>query len=108
MLSLHPFNVSSPEGSSVLIAPFWDNTDYETGGQVYYRFSSEQNLVNKIAANISNAFGGNFNPVWAFVATWYDMLPQFDDPSESDTERAVRLGTRTHIHIHTTWLCQQN
>ena len=72
-LSPEPYALGAE--SSVLIAAFWDNIDYEEGGRVYYRFTSRPSVLDRIATNISAAFGVDFDPTWAFIATW-DILPQ--------------------------------
>lgn len=59
-----------------VIAPFWDDSDVRNGGQVYHRFSTDQQLLDQISVNISDAFGSEFSPMVAFIATW-DRIPQF-------------------------------
>ena len=59
-----------------IIAPFWDDSDNRNGGQVLYRFTNEQSILDEIALNISSAFGVEFAPSTAFIATW-DRLPRF-------------------------------
>ena len=54
----------------VLIAPFWDDTDYGVGGSVLYRFTTDPDILDEVGLNISNAFQVDFNPVMAFISTW--------------------------------------
>ena len=64
-----------------LIAPLWEDSDNRMGGQVYYRLTQEQSLLDQVAANISDAFGVEFSPTSAFVATW-NALPQINAPPD--------------------------
>ena len=69
-----PFPISPP--SLGIIAPFWDISNNAIGGQVLYRFTNEQSILDELALNISSAFGVEFAPSTAFIATW-NQLPQF-------------------------------
>ena len=62
-----------------LIAPFWDDhvitsDSGNAGGTLYYRFTSDQDLLNEVGANISAAFLVSFSPTVLFVATWDRVL----------------------------------
>ena len=46
-----------------------------------YRFTDEQSILDEIALNVSSAFGVEFAPSTAFIATW-DRLPEFDGPAD--------------------------
>ena len=65
-----------------LIAPFWDDSDSSSGGQVFYRFTSDEAILGEISANISDAFGVDFTPVSAFIATWFEIPQAFSNPDE--------------------------
>lgn len=67
---------SFPIPTNVLIAPFWDDSDNTLGGQVFYRFTDNQEILDVISTRINGAFPVNFNPLTAFIVTWY-QLPQF-------------------------------
>ena len=74
-----PFPLSPP--SLGIIAPFWDLSNNNNGGQVSYRFTNEQLILDELALNISSAFGEEFSPLTAFIATW-DRLPEFGGPAD--------------------------
>ena len=74
-----PFPLSPP--SLGIIAPFWDRSNNANGGQVSHRFTNEQSILDELALNISSAFGVEFAPLTAFIATW-ERLPQFGGPAD--------------------------
>ena len=83
-----------------IIAPFWDDSDNRNGGQVLYRFTDEQSILDEIALNISSAFGVEFAPSTAFIATW-NQLPQFSRPAD-----VVRILTaKYNIVLHVCFEC---
>ena len=72
-----PFRHFSPElfplsnhEDDVLIAPFWDDIETRDTGDIYFRFSEEEPLINQIGKNISDAFKVSFTPSSLFIATW--------------------------------------
>ena len=60
-----------------LIAPFWSSNDNRFGGQILYRFTDNQTVLDAISANISAAFDTNFYPVTAFIVTWNQVSDIF-------------------------------
>ena len=55
---------------AVVIAPFWDDS---VGGDIYYRVSTEPQLLDNITSTISEAFDVDFGATLAFVATWVEV-----------------------------------
>ena len=78
------FYSSNPEpfplSNHVLIAPFWDDSENYglNKGDVLYRFTTDKSVLDEITTNISSAFGVDFTPVTAFIATW-DGVKDNDD-----------------------------
>ena len=66
-----------PYGSVPLIAPYWDDKP----GDVLYRISDNQTLLDKVSSHIADAFS-EFSPTMLFIATW-NRVPQ--SSSENNT-----------------------
>ena len=79
----------------VLIAPFWDDSDNSAGGQVFYRFTDDQAILDDVSSRINGAFPVNFNPLSAFIVTWY-QLPQF----LGDLSVVCDNSGQGHIAVH--------
>ena len=70
----HPFPLST---SDILIAPFWDDSNVENGGQVLFRLSDNQTLLNKVGSTINDTLEFDFTPTMLFIVTWRG-IPEFD------------------------------
>ena len=62
-----PFPLST---SDILIAPFWDNFYYGNGGQILFRLSDDQTLLNKVGSTINDTLEFDFIPTILFIVTW--------------------------------------
>ena len=67
-----PFPLST---SDILIATFWDNLDVKNGGQVLFRLSDNQTLLNKVGSTINDTLEFDFTPTMLFIVTW-SGIPQ--------------------------------
>ena len=57
-----------------IIVPFLANADTTGIGNVYYRLTTNQTLLNQAAQTINNAFGEtSFIPQYLVVATWFQV-----------------------------------
>ena len=63
----HPFPLST---SDILIAPFWDVSNVENGGQVLFRLSDNQTLLNEVGSTINDTLEFDFTPTMLFIVTW--------------------------------------
>ena len=61
--------------NDVLIAPFWANSDVSQGGDIFFRLSADESILNTVGFTISEA---NFNPQLVLIATW-DQVPLIND-----------------------------
>ena len=62
-----------------LIAPYW--TDVDSGGNesVYYRVSTDRNLIKRVSKDVQRAFSNSkFEPTILFIATWDDVSSRQD------------------------------
>ena len=68
-----PFPLST---SDILIAPFWDDSNVENGGQVLFRLSDSQTLLNKVGSTINDTLEFDFIPTMLFIVTW-NGIPEY-------------------------------
>ena len=61
-----------------LIAPFWDDVDVGRGGNIFFKETSNANLLQRARDQLQELFpsSGNFTPTTLFIATW-DRVPTF-------------------------------
>ena len=67
----YPFPLSTRDK---IIAPFWDDSDVSSGGQVFFRLSENQTLLNEVDSTINDA---DFTSMVLFIATW-NMILEYD------------------------------
>lgn len=65
-----------PLSGEVLIAPFWDDFDVRQGGQILFRQTDDEILLERVGSSIND----DFSPALLFIATW-DRVPRFSLPS---------------------------
>ncbi|KAL5014539.1 hypothetical protein ScPMuIL_008809 [Solemya velum] len=55
-----------------LIAPFWGDVDTSNGGTIWYRESTDHNVLYKATADVRRYFPNQirFSAAWVFIATW--------------------------------------
>ena len=82
--SSNPFTRSRdfPFNSPPLIAPYFHDVDLNNGGTIFYRQTTDHNLVSGV--DLLSAVGtlvnlltdlSDFNPSLLFIATWYQVAP---------------------------------
>ena len=71
--SSSPFPLSR---SDVLIAPFWDDFNVDNGGQILFRLSENQTLLNQVGSIINDSFEYDFTPTMLFIVTW-NRIPEY-------------------------------
>lgn len=92
-----PFFDFSPDpfplfDNDVLIAPFWDDINVNQGGQILFRLSEDQSLLNAVGSTINAAFNSGFSPGLLVIATWV-AVPEFGSPNNV-------IGS-FHLHSYT-------
>uniref|UniRef100_A0A3Q3BPR2 Uncharacterized protein n=1 Tax=Kryptolebias marmoratus TaxID=37003 RepID=A0A3Q3BPR2_KRYMA len=61
-------------GTRDIIAPFWTDLDNRDNGDVYYAQYTSGHFLQQVTQDINEYFPGlNFNAVWIFIATWYEV-----------------------------------
>ena len=58
-----------------LVAPFWADVDTRIGGDVFYRDSTDPNLLQQATNDVTATFVDqrNFKATWLLIATWYKV-----------------------------------
>ncbi|KAM3923122.1 alpha-tectorin-like [Leptodactylus fuscus] len=72
------------------VTPFWGDVDNDLGGTVYYRESTEPELLGQISQDMEKHLPNlHFKATWAFVATW-DKVAYYGSASQKrNTFQAV-------------------
>ncbi len=66
--------------TDIVIAPFWDDID-PARGDVFFRFSTDADMLNEVAMKVFMAFGSTFSPSLLFIVTWDGVSQNGGDPS---------------------------
>lgn len=83
-----PLLVPEPQpfpGVARVIAPYWSPVDLSQGGQVYYRTSSQETLLQRAQDDILSQFPdleGLFEPTLLLVVTWFEVQEVEGDRNE--------------------------
>ncbi|KAJ1168100.1 hypothetical protein NDU88_000054 [Pleurodeles waltl] len=79
---LVPVSAPSPQvGGTTVVAVFWADVDIRVAGEIYYRQSTDPNLLQNATSDINTYFPGyDFNATWVFIATW-DRVAYYASPS---------------------------
>ena len=74
-----PLRRSFPFFSVPLIAPYWDNVDTRRFGNIFYRQTTDTNLLARARNQLQELFpsAGNFTPTYLFIATWDRVVQRF-------------------------------
>ena len=62
--------------SQRIIAPFWDVSSVYNGGQVLFRRSDNQTLLNQVGSIINDRLEYDFTPTMLFIVTW-NRIPEY-------------------------------
>ena len=62
-------------GNRRLVAPFWADVDTTKGGDVFYRETTDPNLLQQATDGVTAAFVDHrqFKATWLFITTWYEV-----------------------------------
>lgn len=58
-----------------LVAPFWADVDTRNGGDVFYRETTDPNLLQQATNDVTATFVDQttFKATWLLIATWYKV-----------------------------------
>lgn len=61
----------------IVIAPFWADVDIRIGGEIYYRESTDPQLLQRATKDVRSVYfdmrAKGFQAKWVLVATWYEV-----------------------------------
>ncbi len=72
---------SFPLDGFSLIAPYWGDVDTRGTGTVYYRETTNSDILRRARDDIGRAFSIRFVPTFAFIATW-DRVGHYNQNTE--------------------------
>ena len=87
--------VSFPLGSGLqLISPYWADVDTRGTGTVWFRDTTNLDILRRTMRDVQMAFANqiNFQPLFAFIATW-DRVGYFSNHTDLVS---ICIGTCTH------------
>lgn len=63
------------DGNRRLVAPFWADVDTRKGGDVFYRETTDPNLLQQATDHVTSTYVDqqNFRATWLFIATWNEV-----------------------------------
>lgn len=81
-----------------LLAPFWADVDTRNGGDVFYRETTDPNLLQQASNDVTATFVDQrkFKATWLFIATWYEVA--FYGASGINTNK-VRNSSRSYQQL---------
>ena len=58
-----------------LVAPFWADVDTGIGGDVFYRETTDPNLLQQATNDVTATYVDHrkFKATWLLIATWYEV-----------------------------------
>ena len=58
-----------------LVTPFWADVDTTVAGQVFYRESTDPDLLQQATDDVTTTYVNHrkFKAKWLFIATWYEV-----------------------------------
>ncbi|XP_040182910.1 uncharacterized protein LOC120916156 [Rana temporaria] len=72
------------------LAIFWTDVDNSLAGDIYYRESTDPDLLSRATSDVRTYFhAGNFTAQWAFVATWHRVTYFGSSTNKVNTFQAV-------------------
>ena len=82
-----------------LVAPFWADVNTNNGGDVFYRETTDPNLLQQATNDVTVTFVDQrkFKATWLLIATWYDVA--FYGARGNYTNKVSRLSSYV-IHLH--------
>lgn len=81
------------------MAPFWADVDTNNGGEVFYRETTDPNLLQQATDDVRSVYVGQrkFRATWLLVATWYKVA--FFGASGNYTKKVKSVKTKkTNSH----------
>ena len=87
------------DGNRRVVAPFWADVNTNNGGEVFYRETTDPNLLQQATDDVKSVYVGQrkFRATWLLVATWYKVA--FFGASGNYTKKVKSVKTKkTNSH----------
>lgn len=91
-----------------LVAPFWADVDTRKGGDVFYRETTDLNLLQQATNDVTATFVDQrkFKATWLLIATWHDVA--FYGASGNYTSKVSRLSYIRYVSPFIQVVCLSN
>ena len=108
-----------------LLAPFWADVDTRNGGDVFYRETTDPNLLQQATNDVTATFVDQrtFKATWLLIATWYKVaffgasgiytskvrkackngVCYFKKKKKESRNLNPDLGNNSQMHQHSLW-----
>ena len=85
------------DGNRRVVAPFWADVNTNNGGEVFYRETTDPNLLQQATDDVKSVYVSQrkFRATWLLVATWYKVA--FFGASGNYTKKVKSAG-ETYSH----------
>ena len=82
-----------------IISPFWSIHNYNNNedGQILFRISDDEELLNLVGSSISEAFFSPFSPLSLFIGTWVER-PDQTNLILNQVNNAKLMTPLPHLH----------
>ena len=87
------------DGNRRVVAPFWADVNTNNGGEVFYRETTDPNLLQQATDDVKSVYVSQrkFRATWLLVATWYKVA--FFGASGNYTKKVKSVKTKkTNSH----------
>ncbi|XP_072011161.1 alpha-tectorin-like [Engystomops pustulosus] len=89
-----PVTAYTPDGFPIpefwMICPYWADVDNECGGDIFFRQTTEEELMQRLSKDVNEVFQGlKFKSQWAFIVTWDKVAYHGTESNKTNTFQAV-------------------
>ena len=79
------------------MAPFWADVDTRVAGEVFYRETSDRNLLKRATSDVTTIYVRckSFRAAWLLIATWYEVA--FYGATGNHTSKVLLLRNQLHL-----------
>ncbi|XP_075047614.1 alpha-tectorin-like [Mixophyes fleayi] len=89
-----------PIADACMICPYWGDVDNECGGEIYYRQTTDKELLGTISDDVNKLYENLFyDASWAFIVTWHEVAYHGTESNKTNTFQCVLLSDKDHRSI---------
>ena len=93
-VSYTPDSLPLDDDDYIVIAPFWADVDIRIGGEIYYRESTDPQLLQRATKDVRSVYfdmrAKGFQAKWVLVATWYEVPNKLKGDKKMNLLRLMR------------------